>query len=50
MDHAPKIEGDIDKDMLYKINQERSSTVVNFRGRLLSDILISMITTSYKTK
>ncbi|HKM04067.1 MAG TPA: hypothetical protein VJZ04_05670 [Lachnospiraceae bacterium] len=30
------------------INQKRNSIVVNMRGRLLNDILISMITTSYE--
>jgi hypothetical protein len=45
--YAPQNEGFIDKEMLEKINLERNATIVNFRGRLLNDILTSMITTSY---
>jgi len=48
--YAPQSEGFIDKPMMERINQERNSIVVNLRGRLLNDILISMITTGYKTK
>lgn len=45
--YAPQSEGFIDKDSLEKINLERNTIVVNFRGRLLNDILTSMITTGY---
>ncbi len=45
--YAPQSEGFIDKEMVEKINLERNAIIVNFRGRLLNDILISMITTSY---
>jgi hypothetical protein len=48
--YAPQNEGFIDKTIMEKINQERNSIVVNLRGRLLNDILVSMITTGYKTK
>lgn len=48
--YAPQEEGLIDKSILSKINRERNSIVVNFRGRLLNDILTSMITTSYEKK
>jgi hypothetical protein len=46
--YAPSNEGPIDKTIMEKINQERNSIVVNLRGRLLNDILVSMITTGYK--
>ena len=45
--YAPQKDGFIDKEMLNKINLERNAIIVNFRGRLLNDILTSMITTSY---
>lgn len=48
--YAPQNEGYIDKAVLEKINQERNSIIVNFRGRLLNDILICMITTGYKKR
>ena len=46
--YAPQSEGFIDKEMVEKINLERNTIIVNFRGRLLNDILTSMITTSYE--
>jgi hypothetical protein len=48
--YAPQREGKIDMVTLEKINNQRNAIVANLRGRLLNDILISMITTSYKTK
>lgn len=48
--YAPQEEGFIDKAIMGRINQERNSIVVNLRGRLLNDVLVSMITTGYKTK
>lgn len=48
--YAPQSEGFIDKAIMEKINQERNSIVVNLRGRLLNDILVSMITTGNKAK
>ncbi len=47
--YAPQNEGFIDKAIMERINGERNSIVVNLRGRLLNDILVSMITTGYKT-
>lgn len=47
--YAPQIEGLIqDQDILDKINSHRNSIIVNFRGRLLNDILTSLITASYE--
>jgi hypothetical protein len=46
--YAPQSEGFIDKESLEKINLERNAIIVNFRGRLLNDILTSMITTTYE--
>ncbi len=48
--YAPQDEGFIDKAIMEKISQERNSIVVNLRGRLLNDILVSMITTGYKSE
>ncbi|MGD9212943.1 MAG: hypothetical protein PVI90_19315 [Desulfobacteraceae bacterium] len=45
--YAPQDEGPIEKDVLNKINSQRNTIVVNFRGRLLNDVLVSMITTSF---
>lgn len=45
--YAPQDEGFIDKTALTKINLARNVIIVNFRGRLLNDILTSMMTTSY---
>ncbi|KXK10607.1 MAG: hypothetical protein UZ14_CFX002003215 [Chloroflexi bacterium OLB14] len=45
--YAPQDEGFIDKDVITKINLERNALIVNFRGRLVNDILTCMITTSY---
>ena len=45
--YAPQDEGFIEQDILNKLNSQRNTIVVNFRGRLLNDILISMITTSF---
>ena len=48
--YAPQSEGFIENDALQKISQQRNTIIVNFRGRLLNDIFISMMTSSYKTK
>ena len=46
--YAPQEEGFIPKEDIAKINQHRNVIVVNFRGRLLNDIVTSLITTSYE--
>ncbi len=46
--YAPQSEGFIEKASMERINNERNSIVVNLRGRLLNDVLVSMITTGYK--
>lgn len=49
--YAPQNEGRIEpQEKMDKINSHRNSVVVNFRGRLLNDILTSLITTSYDRK
>lgn len=49
--YAPQNEGFIEpREMVEKINSYPNTTIVNFRGRLLNDILVSMITTSYFKK
>lgn len=42
--------GEIEPPMMAKIGQHRNAIVVNFRGRLMNDILVSMITSGYKLK
>lgn len=47
--YAPQSEGRIENQtILDNINLQRNSIIVNFRGRLLNDILVSLITTSYE--
>ncbi len=46
--YAPQEEGLISREDLGRINQHRNVIVVNFRGRLLNDIVTSLITTSCK--
>jgi len=48
--YAPQSGGRIDQNLMDKINENRNSIVVNFRGRLLNDIVTSMITTTYEKK
>ncbi|MCW5590295.1 MAG: hypothetical protein KIT27_11620 [Legionellales bacterium] len=46
--YAPQEEGKIeDVDILKEINQQRNSVIVNFRGRLMNDIITGLITVSY---
>ena len=45
--YAPQSEGRIDGEMINKINDQRNSIIVNMRGRLINDILTSMMTTGY---
>ncbi len=45
--YAPQSEGRISDADMNKINDKRNAIVVNFRGRLINDILISLITTSF---
>ena len=46
--YAPPGEGRVEPEIMTKVNEQRNSTVVNFRGRLLNDIFTSMVTTSFK--
>ncbi|MBN8520311.1 MAG: hypothetical protein J0L77_00240 [Alphaproteobacteria bacterium] len=46
--YAPQNEGRINQSDMDKITYHRNTVVVNFRGRLLNDILTSLITTSFK--
>jgi hypothetical protein len=45
--YAPVELGDIPPKQMRQIGERRNVTVTNFRGRLLNDIVVSMITTSY---
>ena len=45
--YAPYGDGPIDTSIMARMEKERNVVVVNFRGRLLNDMLTSLITTSY---
>jgi hypothetical protein len=46
--YAPQEKGFIPKEQMTLLNNERNVMVTNFRGRLLNDIVVSMITTGYE--
>ena len=48
--YAPQDRGRIPSDALAALNRKRNVVICNFRGRLLNDIVVSMITTSYESK
>lgn len=48
--YAPQEYGFIPKETMSLLDKQRNVVVNNFRGRLLNDIVVSMITTSYKNK
>ncbi len=48
--YAPVNSGDIPQAQMRQISEQRNVTVTRFRGRLLNDIVISMITTTYNKK
>jgi hypothetical protein len=45
--YAPQKEGFIDQDTVDKLNSYRNTIIVNMRGRLINDILVSSITSNY---
>lgn len=46
--YAPAEEERIEPEVMAKIGNKRNTTTVNFRGRLLNDVLTSMITTGFQ--
>ena len=48
--YAPQEKGFIPSTMMTLLNSKRNVVVSNFRGRLLNDVVSSMITTSYEKK
>ena len=48
--YAPYYLERIETDTMKKLDGKRHTAVTNFRGRLLNDILTSMITTSYEPR
>jgi hypothetical protein len=48
--YAPQDQGLIPSAAMATLNNQRNVTVTNFRGRLLNDIVTSMITTSYEKR
>lgn len=48
--YAPQEHGFIPKEMMAEFDKHRNVVVNNFRGRLLNDIIVSMITTTYEKK
>lgn len=47
---APQDKGKISETMITLLEKHRNVVVNNFRGRLLNDIVVSMITTGYEKK
>lgn len=48
--YAPKSEGSVPENIMAELDKARNVTVVNFRGRLLNDMVTAMITTGYTKK
>lgn len=48
--YAPQEHGSIPGPVMHMLEKHRNVVVNNFRGRLLNDIVISMITTGYEKK
>lgn len=48
--YAPQEHGPIPGPVMYMLEKHRNVVVNNFRGRLLNDIVVSMITTGYEKK
>jgi hypothetical protein len=48
--YAPQEHGFLPKEVVTQLEAHRNVVLSNFRGRLLNDILISMITTGYEKK
>jgi hypothetical protein len=46
--YAPQEFGFIPKEQMSDLSSRRNVMITNFRGRLLNDIVVSMITTSYE--
>jgi len=46
--YAPQESGFIPKEQMSVLSSHRYVAITNFRGRLLNDIVVSMITTSYE--
>lgn len=46
--YAPQDKGFIPKETMATLNKRRNVVICNFRGRLLNDLVVSMITTSYE--
>ncbi len=48
--YAPSSGGMIPEDIMSELDKKRNITVVNFRGRLLNDLITAMITSGYIKK
>jgi len=48
--YAPKKYGPIPDNIMFLLEKHRNVNINNFRGRLLNDIVVSMITTGYEKK
>ena len=48
--YAPTSGGKIPDEVMIELDKHRNAVVVNFRGRLLNDIVTAMITTGYGVK
>lgn len=48
--YAPYDKGPVPREQMVELDGKRNTTVTNFRGRLLNDVVLSMITTSYEDR
>lgn len=48
--YAPQDEGSLSREEYQEINRHRNTVLVNFRGRLINDIVSSLITTSFENR
>lgn len=49
-EYSPEESNLIPKEMIKQINSKENTTIVNCRGRLLNDIITTLITTSYEKR
>lgn len=48
--YAPQIDGFIPKDDMAKLETHRNVIVTNFRGRLMNDLVVTMISSGYEKR
>lgn len=48
--YAPHVDGPIPHELMAELERERNVVVTNFRGRLINDLIVTMIASSYEKK